>query len=270
MRRGKLSPYCGLIIPGMLVGLWLWAGYTGRIKSGLFPTLPQVGEAALIMGRSGELWNHITSSLTRVVCGWFAAVLVGVPLGLMMGCSRRAEAVLGPAVHFLRQIPPVAWIPLFLVWLGIGELSKFAVIFYAAVGPVILNTSLGVQSISQEFWEVARVFCLGPWTVLKRLIWPGSRKAVYTGLRVALGLSWRALVAAEMLAGSSGLGYLVMSGRVLVRVDEMLVGVLCIGFIGLWIEWVFGIVESRLSMSHEVVTGHQHTPAPIGERLQEV
>lgn len=93
---------------------------------------------------------------------------------------------------------------------------------------------------------------------------------MYTGLRVALGLSWRALVAAEMLAGSSGLGYLVMSGRVLVRVDEMLVGVLCIGFIGLWIEWVFGIVESRLSMSHEVVTGHQHTPAPIGERLQEV
>lgn len=270
MRTDKSKPYHGLILPGLLIGLWLWAGHTGRIQGGIFPTLPAVWETFLLMAHSGTLWSHITASLTRVICGWLAAALVGIPLGLMMGVSRKAEAILGPSIHFFRQIPPVAWIPLFLVWLGIGELSKLAVIFYAAAGPIILNTALGVRSISRQYWEVAQVLCLRPWTVLRRLIWPGSLPAVYTGLRVALGLSWRSLVAAEMLAGTSGLGYLVMSGRVLVRTDEMLVGVLCIGGIGIWLEWIFGMVETRFSTSHEVVTQHQRTFTPVRERLQEV
>ena len=204
------GPYYGLIITAALFGLWLAAGYTQHLNSGIFPTPSEVWDALRFLVQSGALQHHIGVSLVRVALGWALAALAGIPVGLLMGCSRRAAAIFGPAVHFFRQIPPTAWIPLFLVWLGIGEASKLAVIFYAAIGPIILNTALGVQSIAPEYWEVARVLCLQPMAVFKKLIWPGSRAAVYTGLRMALSLSWRALVAAEMLAGTSGLGYLVM------------------------------------------------------------
>jgi len=270
MRTSRRFAFSGLIIPGLLAGVWLWAGSTGRIAVGLFPSLPQVVRTLAAMVQSGTLWGHITASIARVACGWLAAAAVGIPLGLAIGLSRRAEAFVGPTLHFLRQIPPIAWIPLFLAWMGIGELSKFAVIFYAAVSPIILNTALGVRSIPREFWEVAQVLCLPVSAVFKKLIWPGSRAAVSTGLRVALGLSWRALVAAEMLAGTSGLGYLVMSGRVLVRTDEMLVGVVCIGLVGMWIEWAFGLVENRLTAVHEVVAHDERNAAPARRRFQEV
>ena len=152
-----------------------------------------------------------------------------------------------PTLHFLRQIPPIAWIPLFLIWFGIGEGSKSAVIFYAAFFPVLLNSLLGIEQIPRRFWEVGKVLEFDYLKFLWRLVLPASLPSIMAGLRLGMSMSWRALVAAEMIAATSGLGYLIMSARSLVRMDEMVVGILLIGLIGILIDAFFIWLERFLA-----------------------
>ena len=242
----------------------------------VFPTVIEVWDAFLYLTSEGLLFEHITDSLFRVLVGFGMAIAVGVPLGILMGWIPKSQIWFGPIVHFLRQIPPTAWIPLFLLWFGIGEGSKFAVIFYASVFPIAINTALGVQQIPNEYWEVSRALCLPVGRTLTKLILPGSLQAIFTGLRLGMGMSWRALVAAEMLASSSGLGYLIMSSRSLVRVDEMLVGIACIGFIGMLIDMLFVRIQKRMlpmwQFKGSTVRGEVYGEASpaVGKRLQEV
>lgn len=236
----------GLVFPLGLVLVWVLLGCTGALNSQILPSPGEVLEAFGYLFREGLLWSHLSSSLFRVFAGFALATLVGVPIGILMGCVPQSREWFGPTLHFLRQIPPTALIPIFLLWFGIGEAPKLAVIFYAAIFPIIVNAALGVQEIPQDYFEVSRVLCLSPWKTLRNLVIPGSWGSVFTGLRLGMGMSWRAIVAAEMLASTSGLGYLVMTARSLARVDEMFVGILVIGFMGILIDAAFITLENHL------------------------
>lgn len=237
---GGLLMYArGLVLPAVLLGVWYVLGSTGHLDASIFPTIGQVAQAAVHLGRTGQLVSHVYVSLTRVAQGFAWAAAVGVPVGIVLGWSRRAKPWLDPTIHFLRQIPPIAWIPVFILWFGIGEASKVVVIFYAALFPILVNTTLGVQQIPRSLWEVAALLRFSLAQYLTRLVVPGSAPSIMTGLRLGMGMSWRVLVAAEMLAASSGLGFLIMSSRSLVRLDDMLVGILTIGLVGVAIDGLF-------------------------------
>ncbi len=246
MNKGKSITWKGLMIPVVIIAIWIVSSVAGKLNTALFPSFGQVCHAFYSMARGGVLFSHIADSFYRVFVGFVLATLVGVPLGLVLGCIPQSQVWFGPILHFLRQIPPTAWIPVFLLWFGIGDAPKFAVIFYAAVFPIVINTSLGVQQIPKEYWEVNRALCISPLRTLKTLVLPGSYHAMLTGLRLGMGTSWRAIVAAEMLASASGLGYLVMSSRALVRVDEMLAGIILIGFIGVVVDGLFVRLQNNM------------------------
>lgn len=276
MQNNSTTAWKGLIIPTSILFLWVFLGMIGRLNTQLFPTLGEVWDAFCYLVKKGLLWHHVADSLSRVLAGFGLAILVGVPLGLLMGCVPQSHVWFGPMLHFLRQIPPTAWVPVFLLWFGIGEGPKFAVIFYASVFPIVINSALGVQQIPREYWEVSRVLCLSPWKTLTTLVIPGSYQAVCTGLRLGMGMSWRAIVAAEMLASTSGLGYLVMSSRSLARVDEMFAGIALIGLIGIVIDAAFVKVQNHLipawrwrvtKAGGEELVG---APAPVTASFQEV
>jgi len=246
MNRRLVRMLKGAAVPVLLVVLWYAAAAQGWLEAGLLPGPQQVWRSFQHLAERGLLGQHIRDSLLRVLVGFGWAAVLGIPIGITLGWVRPLRPWLMPMLHFLRQIPPVAWIPLFLLWFGLGEASKHAVIVYAAFFPIFLNTVLGVEQIPRPLWEVSRVLEFSTLRNLLLLVLPGSAPAVAAGLRLGLGMSWRALVAAEMLAASSGLGYLIMSARSLVRTDDMVVGMLLIGIIGLSMEQLFSAAEQKL------------------------
>ncbi len=251
MRKGLRFDY-GFILPLLLLFLWQ---YLSTRSTGFLPTPKEVGEGFVYLYSTGRLQGDLKISLTRVLGGFFFASFVGVPLGFSLALVPRIRMGLMPLVQFLRQIPPIAWIPLFLVWFGIGEASKVAVIVYAALFPIVLNTFLGASQIPTQYWEVAQALELSPFKVLTKLVLPAAAPFVFTGLRLAMGMSWRALVAAEMIASSSGLGYLIMASRSLVRLDEMVVGMILIGLVGVLIDRFFVWGERILLPWNHQITG---------------
>lgn len=242
----KQIPWRGLVIPFGILLLWWGLAKLDLLNLQLMPALEQVYLALIKLIRSKTLLGHLLISLQRVLVGFITAGLIAVPLGIILGWFPQLQPWINPTLHFLRQIPPVAWIPLFIMWFGIGEASKNAIIFYAAFFPIFLNTQLGVTQIDQEYWEVAKLYQFSWWKSLTKLVLPGSVLTIITGLRLGMSMSWRALVAAEMLAASSGLGYLIMTSRSLVRLDQLLVGIIVIGLIGTIIDAVFLWLEKQL------------------------
>ena len=242
----KQVSWRGLVIPLIVIIFWWGLGKAGLINLQLIPSIEQVCQALLELIKGQTLMRHLAISIQRVLIGFIFAGVIGVPFGIILGWFPGLQPWFNPTLHFLRQIPPVAWIPLFIMWFGIGEASKNAIIFYAAFFPIFLNTQLGVSQIAKEYWEVARLYQF-PWSkTLVKLVLPGSARTIITGLRLGMGMSWRALVAAEMLAANSGLGYLIVISRSLVRLDELVVGIVIVGVVGIIMDGLSVWLEKQL------------------------
>jgi sulfonate transport system permease protein len=195
---------------------------------------------------SGELQAHVRISLVRIGQGFLLAAGLAVPAGILVAVFSPFAQYVSPILGFLRQVPPVAWIPVLIMVLGIGEATKLAVIVYAAFFPIFMNTVLGITQIDRRFWEVARLLEFSPRETLRELILPAAAPSLIAGLRLGMSNSWRALVAAEMLAAFSGLGYMIMAARSLVRMDEMFIGIVVIGLLGLAIDWGWKSLEGYI------------------------
>lgn len=232
MNRALLPKPLGLLVPVVILFLWQGLSSRGALEPSMIPSPGTVLAAATRALRTGELARHVETSLIRVARGFLAASAAGIPAGLALGWIPSLRALLGPLLHFLRQIPPVAWIPLFIAWFGIGEGSKISVVAYAAFFPVLLNTEAAAALVSESYLELGEVYRFSRREVLTRIIVPGSLGPMFTGLRLALSNSWRALVAAEMLASASGLGYMIVLSRELVRPDVMFLGIAVMGLLG--------------------------------------
>lgn len=185
-------------------------------------------------------------SLQVSLSGFLIAVFIGVPLGLLMGWYRGIDKFMRPVFELLRPIPPVAWIPLTIIWLGIGLWAKAFIIFFSAFVPCVINSYTGIRMTNQTFINVAKTCGASNFCMFTRVGVPSSLPMVFAGIRVALSNSWTTLVAAEMLAANAGLGYMILMGRQFVRPDIIILGMVVIGVIGGILTYILACVENRL------------------------
>jgi len=194
------------------------------------------------------LHRHALESLMRVFSGFGIAMVLAIPLGILMGWSRILRRMVTPFMEILRPIPPLAWIPIAILWLGIGLKSAAFIIFLGAFFPILLNTISGVLSIDVRLFELAMVHGARPKDVLLKICTPGSLPFVFTGMRIGLGVGWMTLVAAEFTGVKSGygLGYLIMIARDIQRPDAIVAGMIVIGLVGYLIDLILRKTQKKL------------------------
>jgi NitT/TauT family transport system permease protein len=236
-----------LAVMAALVAGW-WAAVVAT-ESVIFPTPWQVVTGAVELVRDGTLWEHIGASLLRVGSGFGLALAVGVPLGLWMGRVRGAFATLNPLFQILRPISPIAWIPIAILWFGVGDASPIYLIFVSSVFPMIVQTTAGVHTIEKRYLWAAENFGVSRRTLLERVVFPAVLPQIIVGMRVGLGVAWLVVVAAEMIALRSGLGYLIIDSRNAGnRYDLVIAGMILIGVIGLLLDVGMRALESLRSV----------------------
>lgn len=221
----------------------------------LVPSPWQTFGAGAEMLSSGELLRHVGISLERVLVGYAAGCALGVLIGALMGRVKVVAQLADPLLQLARPISPVALVPLSIIWFGIGDMSRYFIIFYGVVIIMIINTAAGVASTPNIRMNAAR--CLGarPSQVFWRVIIPSSLPYILTGMRVGLGFAFMGIVAAEMIAAQSGIGYLIMQSRMLLRTDIMFVGLVTLGIVGALIDTVFKLALDRTMkryMEHQI------------------
>jgi NitT/TauT family transport system permease protein len=203
----------------------------------IFPTPAQVVTGTLELVEDGTLWRHIGASLFRVAAGFLLAVIVAVPLGLWMGWVRGAFRTLNPLVQLLRPISPIAWIPLAILWFGVGDASPIFLIFLSSVFPLVVQTAAGVHTIERQYLQAAENFGVSRAKLFFQVVIPAALPQIIVGMRVALGVAWLVVVAAEMIALHSGLGYLIIDSRNAGnRYDLVVAGMVIIGLTGLVLD----------------------------------
>jgi NitT/TauT family transport system permease protein len=204
---------------------------------------------------SGALLNHVGTSLERVLVGYASGCALGILIGALMGRIQVVGHFFDPLLQLMRPISPVALVPLSIIWFGIGDMSRYFIIFYGVVILMIMNTAAGVASTPNIRLNAAR--CLGarPSQIFVRIILPSASPYILTGMRVALGFAFMGIVAAEMIAAQSGIGYLIMQSRMLLRTDIMFVGLVTLGVLGALIDGCFKLAINRTMkrfMEHQV------------------
>lgn len=218
-----------------LLALW-WLAVV-QAQSLIFPTPLQVATGMFQLAQDGTLWVHIGASLLRVASGFLLAVLVGVPMGLWMGRVDAVYRTLNPLFQMLRPISPIAWIPLTILWFGVGDTSPVFLIFLASVFPLIVQTSAGVHTIEKRYLRAADNFGVSRGVLLRQVIFPAVLPEILVGMRIGLGVAWLVVVAAEMIAPVSGLGYLIIDSRNAGSRYDLVIGVMIIiGIIGLLLD----------------------------------
>lgn len=189
------------------------------------------------------LFENIFSSLKVALSGFFLAMIVGIPLGLLMGWYPVIDKLVRPCFEILRPIPPVAWIPLTILWLGIGLGAKAFIIFFAAFIPFVINSYAGIKQTSQAHINVAKTCGASNWQIFLNVGIPSAVPMIFTGARISLGAAWATLVAAEMLAANAGLGFMIGMGRSFARPDLIVMGMLVIGVIGAFLSFILTKIE---------------------------
>lgn len=217
--------------------------------SAIFPTPLQVVTGMLELVRDGTLFDHIGASLFRVGAGFLLALVFAIPLGLWMGWVRGAYSTLNPIFQLLRPISPIAWIPIAILWFGVGNVSPIFLIFISSVFPMIVQTTAGVHTIERRYLRAAENFGVSRYTLFRRVVIPAVWPQIIVGMRIGLGVAWLVVVAAEMIALRSGLGYLIIDSRNAGnRYDLVIAGMIIIGVIGLLLDGTMRLLERRKSV----------------------
>ncbi len=239
------------IAPLVLIAIWQCLSWSGIIPYFMLPSPFNIIAALWDIIFTGVppghlLHDHLLYSLYRVLLGFAAAVIAGVPLGILMGWSTRLREFVSPLVEMVRPIPPLAWVPIAILWFGIGIRSAAFIIFLGAFFPVLLNTASGVHSISPILIDAARTLNATDKDIFFKVLVPGSVPSIFTGMRVGVGVAWMTLVAAEFVSVENGygLGYMIMVARDIQRPDEILAGMVIIGLTGLVINILLRYAES--------------------------
>lgn len=245
--KGKTKLWERIFWPVLTAALVLvsWHFLVKWTGSKVFPSPLDVGKGMAELWRKGVLGRYVADSLRRVGLGFGLAVALGVPLGLTLGWYPAAGTVVNPVIQMMRPISPIAWIPISIVWFGVGEKAAVFLIFLGAFFPILVASVNGVRNVPSMFRRAGRNFGLNPGQLLARVVFPAALPQVIIGLRIALGIAWLVVVAAEMIAVDSGLGYLVIdarnSGK---RYDLVIAAMLMIGTIGLGLDLVFRQLET--------------------------
>ncbi len=253
LRRPWQTPPALVLPAAVVIALLLGWEATVRVTANdLFPGPWEVARGIVELIRKGLLLKYIVASLFRVTWGFSLAILVGVPLGLFLGWFRPAYQAFNPLIQALRPISPIAWIPLAILWFGVSDAAPIFLIFLASVFPITVSATSAVQNVQPVYVRAARNFGLGRVELFRRVILPATLPQILTGVRIALGVAWLVVVAAEMIAVNSGLGYLIIDARNAgKRYDLVVAGMTIIGLIGL----VLDLLVRRLERFEEVGWG---------------
>ena len=234
------------VIAFLLAAWWLIVTETHSV---IFPTPWQVVSGTIELIKDGTLFTHIGASLMRVGVGFSLAVLVAVPLGLWLGWVKGAYSTLNPLFQILRPISPIAWIPIAILWFGVGNASPIYLIFISSVFPMIVQTTAGVHTIERRYLRAAQNFGVSRYTLFRQVVIPAVLPQIIVGMRIGLGVAWLVVVAAEMIALRSGLGYLIIDSRNAGnRYDLVIAGMIIIGLIGLLLDGVMRLLEGLKSV----------------------
>lgn len=242
--------YTGIGTVVALLAFWIVGGRAGLIDPQVFPTPDQFGAAAkqLLVGEGfaeGRVHEHVLQSVKLILMGFVAATAIGVPLGLWMGWSRKAEALVNPIFLLIRPIPALAWIPLAIVWLGLGDAAKVMILWFAAFVPAVINSWTGVRTIERPIIEASRVFGIRGWSLVKDVIVPGALPSIFTGLRLSLQGCLTALVAAELLGALLGMGKVLYQAGLDIYPAMILVGMVTVAVVGFALTAVLDFAEKR-------------------------
>ncbi len=247
MKLHRLLPLLFLIM------LWQGLCYFGIVSEVKVPSPVQVVEGFIALCLTGMppghlLLPHVLASVVRVSWGYGLAVIIAIPLGLLMGWSGKIRYFFDIPLEILRPIPPLAWIPISILWLGIGTPSAAFIIFLGAFFPILLNTVSGVRTIDPILVEAATTLNAGKFAIFFKVLMPATVPAMFTGMRIGIGIAWMTLVAAEFtgVREGYGLGYMIMTARDIQRPDIILAGMLVIGFIGLAVDAGLRGLENKL------------------------
>lgn len=236
---GGATPW---IVPGALLVLWELGGWLGLIPRNWLPAPSLVASELLELGKRGELAAHVGATVARLFFGFLLGAALGTLFGIVTGRSSKLHALLDPTIQALRSIPSLAWVPLFLLWLGIQEASKIALIAVGAFFPVYLNLMSGIQAIDRKLLEVGSLHGYSGWLLALRVLVPATLPSYVTGLRSGLGLAWMFVVAAELMGASKGLGYLMLDGQTTSRPELVIAAILSFAALGKLsdrgLEWV--------------------------------
>ncbi|MFK7966975.1 MAG: ABC transporter permease [Burkholderiaceae bacterium] len=203
-----------------------------------------VGFASLVA--SGEIFLHAGVSLARVTVAWLLSAAIAIPLGLAMGRSKSLERLVDPVIELLRPISPLAWIPLAILWFGISESGKVFIVFVGTFFPILLATVSGVKGIDPVFIQAGQVMGTGSgFKLFRKVVLPAALPSIAVGLRISFGTGWAAIIAAELVAARSGLGYLIANGMEILRADQVLVGMIVIGVLGVCFDAFFRSLNKR-------------------------
>ncbi len=222
----------GLILPVALALGWEIAVATGFAQGRLMPPPSRLFRTLYELAITGELWRHIFATLARVAAGFALGTIAGTLIGALAGASRVTREILDPSLQGLRSVPSIAWVPLFILWLGIFEESKVALIAVGCFFPVYLGVFGAIASVDRKTVEVGRIFRLSQFQLVRRILLPAILPAYVLSLRQGLGLGWMFVVAAEFMGASEGLGYLLVDGQQLGKPDQILAAILTFAVLG--------------------------------------
>lgn len=252
--RWPFSRQLSLSLLSVAVLLLLWWSVTalGLIAPLFLPPPQQVLHKLLVIaGPQGfmdaTLWQHLGASLTRMLMALFFAALIGIPVGIAMGLSPAVRGLLDPLIELYRPVPPLAYLPLMVIWFGIGETSKILLIYLAIFAPVTLSTLAGVKNTQQVRIRAAQALGATRGQLLRFVILPGALPEILTGLRIGLGVGWSTLVAAELIAATRGLGFMVQSAGEFLATDVVLAGIAVIALIAFSLELGLRALQRRLT-----------------------
>jgi NitT/TauT family transport system permease protein len=236
----------GIVLPlAVLAAIYfLWDGAVILSGSDIFPRPYQVFLGIFELAQHGLLFKYIVASLFRVSIGFTLAVLVGVPFGLLLGWFRPAFLAFNPIIQILRPISPIAWIPIAILWFKVDDRAPIFLIFLSSLFPIMVTAIAAVQNIQPVYVRAAQNFGISKFDLFRRVIFPACLPQIITSMRIALGIAWLVVVAAEMIAVNSGLGYLIIDARNAgKRYDLVVAGMLLIGLIGLILDFLVRRLE---------------------------
>lgn len=238
-----------------LIALW-WAVAAAEVfPRAFFPSPVDVAQSFWTLLYKGILTAYLEDSLARLVAGALVGMAIGIPLGILVGLSKRMHTALWPVLLFFQAIGDIAWLPILLIWFGFGLTTMTFVIVYTVLFPVVLNTVLGVRSVPIELIRAAQSLGAPRWRILVEVIIPGAMPNIITGLRNGLGYGWRALIAAEIIVGTSGIGFLMFDARRAGSVVEIVVGMIILGILWYIVDnWILAPIERATGERWGLVT----------------
>lgn len=239
-----------LVTTLVMLLLWWLATLNGWIKPLFLPSPAAVLSKLSLLITDGfadsTLWQHTQASLFRVFSAFLLACLLAIPIGILMGVHDFFKGILDPLIEFYRPLPPLAYLPLMIIWLGIGELAKIVLIFLAVFAPICLSTRAGVRSVAREKILAASTLGASKIQIIWHIVLPGALPEILTGMRVGIGFGWTTLVAAEMVAANAGLGFMVLNAKDFLATDVVIAGILVIGLIAYSFDLFMRLLERWL------------------------